>query len=164
MRTFPRSLVWRIATLALVANIASCAVTDPNMTGAPSYNLAGAVPPTLSGATNDLGIGTWQWLSTESATSGNVQAAAPERYTLTFEGGGRVLVRADCNRGSGAYQVSGSSLKIMPIALTRMGCPPGSQDSVFAQALDRVTGYAITGAELTLRLADGGTMRLRGVR
>ena len=74
-----------------------------------------------------------------------------------------MLLRADCNRGSGAYEVNGSAMKLSPAAVTKMGCPPGSQDSEFLQALSRVTGYAIDGKELTLTLSGGGSMSFRAV-
>jgi hypothetical protein len=63
-----------------------------------------AMPPTLTAAANDLVGPTWQWERTQLADGRSTVAAAPDRYTLKFEGGGRVLLRADCNRGS-ALQV-----------------------------------------------------------
>jgi heat shock protein HslJ len=80
---------------------------------------------------------------------------------LAFQGGGRVNLRADCNRGSGAYEVNGNAMKLGAAALTRMGCPPGSQDAEFVAGLARVASYAIVDNELVLTLADGGTMRFR---
>jgi heat shock protein HslJ len=154
------------ASLVAAALAASCAMSDPNLlprSGAPPYMPASAIPPTLTSAANDLGIPTWQWQRTRAADGRIVSATAPDRYTLKFEGGGRVLVRADCNRGSGAYEIDGGTMKMGPVALTRMGCPAGSQDAEFTQALSRVKGYAINGGEMTLALADGGTMTLRAV-
>lgn len=139
-----------------------CAMRDPNLAGAPSYAPAGALPPTLTASANELAIPTWQWQRTQLADGRTIVAAAPERYTLRFEGGGRVLVRADCNRGSGSYEVNGNAMKLAPVALTRMGCPPGTQDSEFVQPLSRVASYAVSANELVLTLADGGTMRFKG--
>jgi heat shock protein HslJ len=141
-------------------------MSDPNLSprsGAPSYSPAGAMPPTLSSAANDLAIPTWHWQRSRSSEGREVAAGAPDRYTLRFEGGGRVLVRADCNRGSGAYEVNGPAMKLAPVALTKMACADGSQDGEFVQALSRVTGYAIDGKELVLTLSGGGTMVFRGV-
>ena len=120
------------------------------------------MPPTLSSAANDLAIPTWQW-QRATLDGRDVAASEPDRYTLKFEGGGRVQLRADCNRGSGSYEVNGAAMKLSPVALTKMGCPPGSQDTQFVQALSRVTSYAIDGRELVLTLAGGGTMVFRGV-
>jgi heat shock protein HslJ len=157
-----KSLVAVVAALVTFA----CATSDPNLppgSGAPSYVPSNAMPPTLSAAANDLGLPTWQWQRTQLADGRTIVAAAPERYTLKFEGGGRVLLRADCNRGSGSYEVNGNSMKLGPAALTKMGCPAGSQDNEFAQALPRVASYAIDGGQLVLTLAGGGTMTLRAV-
>ena len=74
-----------------------------------------------------------------------------------------MLLRADCNRGSGAYEVSGAAMKLSPVALTKMACPSGSQDTQFVQALSRVTSYAISDKELVLTLSGGGTMTFRAV-
>jgi heat shock protein HslJ len=119
------------------------------------------MPPTLGASANDLSNQPWHWQRTQLADGRTVVAAAPDRYTLKFEGGGRVLVRADCNRGSGAYEVNGNAMKMSPTALTRMGCPAGTQDTEFVQPLARVTSYAIADGELVLTLGDGGTMRLK---
>jgi heat shock protein HslJ len=152
--------------VALAALLCAACMSDPNLSprsGAPSYGAAGAMPPTLSSASNDLAIPTWHWQRLRAPASGEVAAAVPDRYTLKFEGGGRVLVRADCNRGSAAYEVNGPSMKLAPVALTKMACGGGSQDSAFVQGLSQVTGYAIDGRELVLTLSGGGTMTFRAV-
>jgi len=153
----------RRAVIVVMATLA-CACADPNLSsqsGAPTYGAAGAMPPALGASANDLSIPTWQWQSTQLRDGRTIVAAAPDRYTLKFDGGGRVLVRADCNRGFGAYEVNGGAMRIAPIATTRMGCPPDSQDAAFMQGLSVVTDYSIKDRELVLTLANGGTMRLR---
>ena len=41
---------------------------------------------------------------------------------------GRVQLRADCNRGGARYDAgAGRTLTFSPAAITKMGCPPGSQ-------------------------------------
>jgi len=159
-----RRILARAGALVAALALASC-TSDPNLapgSGAPSYGPAGATPPQLSAASERLAIPTWQWVRTDGPGERAVNATAPDRYTLKFDGGGRVLVRADCNRGSGAYEVNAGTMKLMPIALTRMGCPAGSQDAEFMQGLARVTGYRMDGNELVLAQADGGAMRFRG--
>lgn len=152
---------------ALVLGITACALQDPNLTpasSAPAYVPTNAAPPAFGGSASELSGPTWQWQRTQAADGKLVAAAAPERYTLRFEAGGRVLLQADCNRGSGSYEVSGGSMKMGPAMLTRMACPPDSQDSLFAAALAGVTRYAINGDDLTLTLAGGATMRFRAKR
>ena len=83
----------------------------------------------------------------------------PERYTLVFQPGGTVAVRADCNRGSGSYLLNGGALSFGPMALTRAMCPPGSMDGEFVQATRRRVGQLFKGNELVLTLkADSGSM------
>ena len=153
-------------SVALAALLCAACMSDPNLSprsGAPSYGPAGAMPPTLSSAANELAIPTWHWQRTRLPGGQEVTAAAPDRYTLRFEGGGRVLVRADCNRGSGKYEVNGPSMKLTPVALTRMACEGASQESAFVQGLSQVTAYAINGKELVLTLQGGGAMTFGGV-
>ncbi|MFO1323743.1 MAG: META domain-containing protein [Burkholderiales bacterium] len=154
-----RSLLAVVAALA----VAGCALRDPDLapgSGAPSYTPS-APPPALSVAADQLVGPVWHWQGTRLPDGRMLAANGPERYTLTFQGGGRVLLRADCNRGSGAYEVNGGAMRMGPAAMTRVGCPPDSQDNVFASALARVASYAIAGGELTLTLVDGGVMTFR---
>jgi para-nitrobenzyl esterase len=89
---------------------------------------------------------------------------APERYTLLFQPGGRVNLRADCNRGSASYLLNGSELSFGPIALTKMLCPPGSRDAEFLRQLGAVAAQSLRGGELTLTLGDGAIMRFATTR
>jgi heat shock protein HslJ len=150
--------------VALAIAAGACAMQDPALApsaGAPAYVPANAAPPVLAVASNEIVGPVWLWQRTQLADGKLVTSAAPERYTLAFQGGGRVNLRADCNRGSGAYEVNGNAMKLGAAALTRMGCPAGSQDAEFVAGLARVASYAIVDNELVLTLADGGTMRFR---
>jgi heat shock protein HslJ len=72
---------------------------------------AQTVPFSLSGT---------EWLLEDLGGSGvidNVQA------TLTFPEAGRVAGNASCNRFSGPAEISGDSIKLGPLASTRMACP-----------------------------------------
>jgi len=122
---------------------------------------ANALPPVITASSDQLVGPVWQWQRTQLGSAPVIVAAAPERYTLSFDGGGRVNVRADCNRGGGSYAVDGIAMKFGGIALTRMGCPPGSQDGEFLHSLDHVARYAIDRGDLVLTLADGAAMRFR---
>ena len=70
---------------------------------------------------------------------------------------GRVAGRGGCNRYTGLYAVDGAALTLGPIASTRMACPgaAGTVEGAFFAALERVAGYAVDGAVLALRDADG---------
>ena len=88
-----------------------------------------------------------------------IKPDAPERYTLEFQPGGMVTVRADCNRGSGSYLLNGGALTFGPIAMTRAMCPPGSKDTEFLRGLAAVSGQLFRGNDLVLTLKfDSGSM------
>ena len=90
---------------------------------------------------------------------------APERYSLDFQPGGRVSVRADCNRGGGSYRLDDSALSFGPIALTKMMCPPGSRDGEFLKGLGSVSAQGMSGGDLVLTLQGGaGSMRFTTMR
>jgi heat shock protein HslJ len=129
--------------------------------GAPPYVPANAMPPAVSTASSEIVGPVWQWQRTQLGSAPAVVSAAPDRYTLSFQGGGRVNVRADCNRGSSSYEVDGRQMKIGAIALTKMACPAGSQDGEFLRSLVQATNYAMDRDELVLTLADGASMHFR---
>ena len=79
--------------------------------------------------------------------------ADPTRYTLRFGSDGSVQVRADCNRGTGRYEVDGGSLTFLPIALTRAMCPPDSIDTAFVRELSNVVSFTLDGGTLALATA-----------
>ena len=101
----------------------------------------------------------WQWTGTATPAE-TIDSPAPERYTLELAPNGRLLVRADCNRGTGSYRIGAGTIKFDPIATTRMACPPGSLDARYLGDLQRATGFFVERGDLHLELpADAGTMR-----
>jgi heat shock protein HslJ len=93
--------------------------------------------PTTAGATPDSGTAptaavaadsdstssmdvkdtTWQWVRLTTPAE-QLDVDAPDRYTLRFGSDGRVALRADCNRGTGAYSMSADrKLALKPVAL-----------------------------------------------
>jgi len=147
--------------------LSACAAAPdaaPAPNAAPSYFPANSVPPAMTSATNEIVGPIWQWLRTQRAGEPGVAPDAPDRYTVAFQPGGRVDVRADCNRGSGSYEVNGADMKLGPVALTKMACPPESKDSVFLRALAQTRTYAFGPEGLVLTLGDGSVMRFRPAR
>jgi heat shock protein HslJ len=111
-----------------------------------------------------LGVN-WQWLETQTAVE-LISVANPENYTLRFLPGGRYLVQADCNFGSGTYTLQEGSIEFGPAALTMMACPEGSQDSQFLQQLSfaRILFFDEQGDLRMDLFADGGTMHFQAAR
>ncbi len=181
-----RKIIWLLAVVALVAS--ACAAPQPEPTptvpppaaspAAPVNTMPGnseiptpppavqppaVQPPTAPPPVAATLIGpVWEWLEKMDASGQTTTAAQPANYTLQFKADGTVNVKADCNSGSGPYAVTASSLLFGPIALTLMGCPPGSQDTIFTASLQDVRGYTINNNELTLTLKDnGGSLKFR---
>jgi heat shock protein HslJ len=96
----------------------------------------------------------WQLTAIELA-DGTVKAPDdPAKYTIQFGPDGRYAIRADCNRGGGAYTVEGTTLTLESAIVTLIGCPPGSLDTVYLQRLAQVVGFAYEEEDLLLTLAD----------
>jgi heat shock protein HslJ len=101
-------------------------------------------------------IGTvWAWHATTRDDAVRATIESPERYTIELLPDGAVRVRADCNRGGGRYEAADVDLRFGPIATTKKGCPAGSRDREFLEALSRIDRYRFEGIELVLASADG---------
>ena len=151
----------RTATIPVLAALVACAGNAPPV-------LPGAVnapPPPLAVAGDTLLTGTvWRWTETVVGDA-RIKPDAPERYTLEFDPGGMVAIRADCNRGSGSYLLTGSALGFGPIAMTRAMCPPGSKDTEFLRELGAVQSQQFRGDTLVLSLKTGsGSMTFATTR
>ncbi|HMK07817.1 MAG TPA: META domain-containing protein [Anaerolineales bacterium] len=105
----------------------------------------------------------WQWTSMEETVPASQNVVPdPENYTITFNEGGTIDVKADCNMGSGKYQQDGSSLTITVQTMTMAYCGDASADQVYLGALAKVASYEIQGGELTLSFAsDAGQMHFQ---
>ncbi len=144
--------------------VAGCAPTEPKSPTLPGY--VNAPPPTMAAEGDALLTGTvWSWQGTQMREGTRITPDAPERYTLEFQPGGKANIRADCNRGSTSYVLTGNALNFGPIALTRAACPPGSRDAEFVKNLDAVSAQVFQGNELVLTLkGDAGSMRFTTTR
>ena len=143
---------------ALALAAAACSPVDP---GAPLMpGSVNAPPPPMTAAGDSLLTGTvWAWKETVMADGKRIKPAASEQYTLVFQPGGAVAVRANCNRGSASYLLNGGALSFGPMALTRAMCPPGSMDTEFVKGLAAVSGQLFKGNDLVLTLrGDSGSM------
>jgi heat shock protein HslJ len=144
---------------ALALALSACAATD---TGAPVLRgYVNAPPPPMAAVGDSLLTNTvWAWQGTQMKDGTRIAPDAPDRYTLNFQPGGQVSVRADCNRGSASYLLNDTALSFGPVALTKMMCSPGSRDSEFLKELAAVTSQAFSGYELVLTMqGNAGSMR-----
>lgn len=80
---------------------------------------------------------------------------------IQFGANGRVSGNSGCNRFTGAYEVAeDGSIKIGPLAATRMACPEPEMalEAKFLADLDSVRRFERDGTRLSLRGGDGGVL------
>lgn len=111
-------------------------------------------PPT---SPDDL-VGTyWQLVKFEDSGEQVLTPTRKGRYTIEFEGGGRVIVRIDCNRGHGTWKSAApNQLELGPIAITRAICAPAPLNNRIAKDWQNVRSYTMRNDHLFLSLGDGG--------
>jgi heat shock protein HslJ len=149
--------LWLVAALALSL---SCAKkTGEQAAHGADSAAAGAAQTAAPVLADTLGRGPWRWVATVTPVE-RIVPSDPGRYTVEFLPDSTARVLLDCNRGSGAYHVAGKSIRVGPVAATRMMCPPGSLDAKFGQQLDAARTWFMRGDTLMIDLfADSGTMQ-----
>ncbi len=103
---------------------------------------------------------TWRLteLDGKPAPLGNDGKVATLELTLD---GKRVEGFAGCNGIAGTYEVSGDSLRLGPIAMTRMACAKGMElEQGFVAALDQTRAYRLSSRGLDLLGQHGPVARL----
>jgi len=98
----------------------------------------------------------WKLQRIERSGGDAIVVQEPERYTLEFLAGGRVAIRADCNRGSGAFTLGESTLSFGAIATTRAACPPESLSDRYLQYLGAATSYRLVEGRLVIGTKTNG--------
>lgn len=156
-----RTISWLVVLLPLLAACAAPA-TEGSLNRVPAFAPGSTAPPPMIAAdSNDLVGAVWLWQGTQQGGTTVAPPAGADRYTLAFQAGGRVNLRADCNRGAGPYELNGTTMKMGSFALTKMMCEAGSRDREFLRDLESVTTFGVARGELALTLANGNVMRFR---
>ncbi|MCT2586252.1 META domain-containing protein [Actinophytocola gossypii] len=95
----------------------------------------------------------------QTASSTPTGAAAA---TVEF-GEGRLTVFTGCNGGSAAYTVSGDTIEVDALVLTRKACAPDIMrvEEAVVAVLDGTVTYAVSAEVLTLEHPSGKGLRLR---
>ena len=135
----------RLASVSLIVALASgCRGGNPKPSG------GGEAPQPTPRTGGTLAGREWSLTSLGGAPAEPGNGGKPA--TLTFsDADNRVSGFAGCNRLAGTYQAKNDSLRIGPLALTRMACPSGMElETKFGAALDATRSYRITGNRLDL--------------
>jgi heat shock protein HslJ len=97
-------VLFALAPLLLVPSAVAGAATPTAMTS--------GIPPVI-----------WELVRFSEPDRAPVTIADPWRYTVQFLPAGRLLVRLDCNPGSGGYTAAAGVLTLTPLAVTTAICP-----------------------------------------
>ena len=117
-----------------------------------------------------IGDTSWQLVKFQGGDGKVLMPDDKAKYTVAFANDGNVSVRFDCNRGRGAWILTGpNQLRFGPIALTRSVCPPFT---VYLRTNDHlvrqwpfVRRYTVNGGHLFLSLmANGGNYEFEPMR
>ena len=88
------------------------------------------------------------------------------KYTITFQGNGRVLARVDCNHGSSSWKSGGGNqLQFGSWSMTRAKCAPGSLHDLIVRDGAAVNSYSIKNGHLFLAgMSAGGYYELEPIK
>jgi heat shock protein HslJ len=78
-------------------------------------------------------------------------------FTAEFTTTRRLSGAAGCNRYTGVYRASGTTIRVSPLATTQKAClePIQQQERAFLRALSRARSFAVGRGTLTLKSAGG---------
>jgi heat shock protein HslJ len=108
-----------------------------------------------------------EWLLTEIQYFNDavVKPSAPVHYTLQPFHNGTVLVKADCNRGTGTFVLVGKKLTFQKIGYTREICLPGSLSEQYIKALEGAFSCMVRDEYLFIySTADSGVLKFAPAR
>jgi len=93
----------------------------------------------------------WDVAAYADASGTMVDAPVTVPMDALFEGG-TVAGKSGCNTYTGSYTASGSSLKVGPLASTRMACDQVAMDAeaAYLAAMDKAATYTAEGSKLTI--------------
>ena len=153
------SIVWLLAgSLACTGSPKEEEHPPPS---ADSVNAAAAAAESSAArATPGLVGTTWRLTELEGKPAPLGQDGKAATLELAAEGK-RATGFAGCNRMTGSYELTGDSLRIGPLALTRMACEKGMDlENQYVNALQRTRGCRQSAEKLELLDASGTLARL----
>lgn len=93
----------------------------------------------------------WDVQAYADASGAMIDAPTTVPMNALFEGG-TVAGKSGCNTYTGSYTASGSSLKIGPLASTKMACDQIAMDAetLYLAAIEKAASYTAEGGKLTI--------------
>ena len=136
------------AALIAAVSLTACQGSSPT---APS--LSSTTPPlgALSIDTNAV----WKLQSLARTDASAATINDPSLFTMSLADDKSLQVRSDCNRASGGYTTSGSTISIGPLASTSAYCPSAPIDTQYLALLGGESTVSISGSTLQLSSSRG---------
>jgi heat shock protein HslJ len=130
-------------------------------TQAPTATPAPTPAPTTAPG-GDLTGKVWQLTAITEKTPAFQGVVPPDQqgnYTVEFKTDGTFAAKADCNQVAGTYTATASGGLTIAIGPTTMAaCADGSLSDLYVLGLGNAASYAIANNQLTITLADQGTL------
>lgn len=119
--------------------------------------LAAGITASSAALANNLEGTSWRLLNISSMDDTVDVPDDPNKYTLAFGADDNAAIKADCNRGTGAWSAeSPPQLTFGPIAATSALCPPPSISEKYLAQFEWVRSYTMKDGHLFLAtMADG---------
>jgi heat shock protein HslJ len=118
-----------------------------------------SAPPGEASSTPVITGQLWSWIGLVEPN--NDQPAIvpyPDLYMLIFYPEGRFDILADCNSGSGSFQMEGESLTMTVEMMTMAFCSPDSLSDQFINLVGQVESFTLDGNQLHLGTKERETM------
>jgi heat shock protein HslJ len=148
-------------TLLLMLKADSGTMTFTTGETAPATSPSGSSSGAATGSSlQRLTSGVWKWVKSIDNSGKDWTPANPDNYTVQFQAGGLVAIKADCNNASGTYTADETNLAITVGPMTLAACPPPSLGTEFIQQLGQAAFYFFEGSDLIIEWKmDSGSMR-----
>jgi heat shock protein HslJ len=136
------------AALLAAVSLTACQGSSPT---APSPSSTTTPGGALSIDTNAV----WKLQSLVRAGSSETTINDPSVFTLSLAEDKVLRVQADCNRATGGYATSGSTITVGPLAATRAYCASAPIDTDYLSLLGGDSTVSISGSTLQLSSSRG---------
>jgi heat shock protein HslJ len=106
----------------------------------------------------------WHMVELRYMNEKGLKPGDPAKYSLELFDNGAVYVQADCNKGTGTFELVGNSLSFH-LGFTRAMCLPGSIFDRYTKALEEAVSCHVRDGQLYISTAeDGGVMQFAPAR
>lgn len=106
----------------------------------------------------------WHLMEIRYTNDTAVKPGDPAKYSLELFDNGAVYLQADCNKGTGTFELVGNSLALR-LGFTRSMCLPGSISDRYMKALEEAVSCVVRDGCLYISTAaDSGVMQFTPLR